>query len=37
MKRLFCFLTLMVAVILVGCGKPDFSDARIKYSVFTSR
>jgi len=27
MKRLFCFLALMVAVILVGCGKPDFSDA----------
>jgi cytochrome c peroxidase len=30
MKRLFCFLALMVAVILVGCGKPDFSDAEKK-------
>jgi len=30
MKRLFCFLALTVAVILVGCGKPDFSDAEKK-------
>ncbi|TSE11855.1 cytochrome-c peroxidase [Mesorhizobium intechi] len=30
MKRLSCFLALMVAVILVGCGKPDFSDAEKK-------
>jgi cytochrome c peroxidase len=30
MKRLFCFLALMVAVILGGCGKPDFSDAEKK-------
>lgn len=30
MKRLFCFLALMVVVILVGCGKPDFSDAEKK-------
>ncbi|PBC24798.1 MULTISPECIES: cytochrome-c peroxidase [unclassified Mesorhizobium] len=30
MKRLFCFLALMVAVILVGCGKSDFSDAERK-------
>ncbi|WP_322414562.1 cytochrome-c peroxidase [Mesorhizobium huakuii] len=30
MKRLFCFLALMVAIILVGCGKPDFSDAEKK-------
>ena len=30
MKRLFCLLALMVAVILVGCGKPDFSDAEKK-------
>ncbi|TPK61700.1 cytochrome-c peroxidase [Mesorhizobium sp. B2-4-19] len=30
MKRLFCFLALMIAVILVGCGKPDFSDAEKK-------
>lgn len=30
MKRLFCFLALMVAVILVGCGKPDFSAAEKK-------
>lgn len=27
MKRLSCVLALMVAVILAGCGKPDFSDA----------
>ncbi|WP_027051394.1 cytochrome-c peroxidase [Mesorhizobium erdmanii] len=30
MKRLFCFLALSVAVILGGCGKPDFSDAEKK-------
>ncbi|KQU77580.1 methylamine utilization protein [Mesorhizobium sp. Root102] len=30
MKRLFCFLALVVAVSLVGCGKPDFSDAEKK-------
>lgn len=30
MKRLFCFLALTVAVILGGCGKPDFSDAEKK-------
>ncbi|WP_095199844.1 cytochrome-c peroxidase [Mesorhizobium carmichaelinearum] len=30
MKRPFCFLALMVAVILGGCGKPDFSDAEKK-------
>ena len=30
MKRLFCFLALMAAIILVGCGKPDFSDAEKK-------
>jgi cytochrome c peroxidase len=30
MKRLFCFLSLVVAVSLVGCGKPDFSDAEKK-------
>ncbi|QKC83402.1 cytochrome-c peroxidase [Mesorhizobium sp. NZP2077] len=30
MKRLFYFLALMVAVVLVGCGKPDFSDAEKK-------
>ncbi|KRB22548.1 MULTISPECIES: cytochrome-c peroxidase [Mesorhizobium] len=30
MTRLFCFLALTVAVILVGCGKPDFSDAEKK-------
>ncbi len=27
MKRLSCVLALMVAVMLAGCGKPDFSDA----------
>ena len=27
MKRLSCVLALMVAVVLAGCGKPDFSDA----------
>ncbi|WP_256750630.1 cytochrome-c peroxidase [Mesorhizobium sp. Mes31] len=27
MKRLSCVLALMVAVVLTGCGKPDFSDA----------
>lgn len=27
MKRLSCVLVLMVAVVLAGCGKPDFSDA----------
>ncbi|QKC90169.1 methylamine utilization protein [Mesorhizobium sp. NZP2234] len=30
MTRLFCFLALTAAVILVGCGKPDFSDAEKK-------
>ncbi|GLQ79333.1 methylamine utilization protein [Mesorhizobium huakuii] len=30
MKRLFCFLALIAAIILVGCGKPDFSDAEKK-------
>jgi len=30
MKRLFRFLALTVAVILGGCGKPDFSDAEKK-------
>ncbi|CAN7506569.1 cytochrome-c peroxidase [Mesorhizobium sp. LjRoot246] len=30
MRRLSCFLALMVAVILAGCGKPDFSDAEKK-------
>jgi len=30
MKRLSCFLALMAAIILVGCGKPDFSDAEKK-------
>ncbi|WP_214470524.1 cytochrome c peroxidase [Mesorhizobium sp. dw_380] len=29
MRRLFCFLAMM-AVILAGCGKPDFSDAEKK-------
>ncbi|SDA43797.1 cytochrome-c peroxidase [Mesorhizobium qingshengii] len=27
MKHLSCVLALMVAVVLAGCGKPDFSDA----------
>ncbi|RWC72435.1 c-type cytochrome [Mesorhizobium sp. M00.F.Ca.ET.151.01.1.1] len=30
MRRLFCFLALTVAVLLGGCGKPDFSDAEKK-------
>lgn len=30
MRRLFYFLALMVAVVLAGCGKPDFSDAEKK-------
>lgn len=30
MKRLSRFLALMVAVVLAGCGKPDFSDAEKK-------
>ncbi|MER8462323.1 cytochrome c peroxidase [Mesorhizobium sp. M1396] len=30
MRRLSRFLALMVAVILAGCGKPDFSDAEKK-------
>ncbi|AZO54271.1 MAG: c-type cytochrome [Mesorhizobium sp.] len=30
MRRLFCFLVLTVAVLLGGCGKPDFSDAEKK-------
>ncbi|RWC48204.1 MAG: c-type cytochrome [Mesorhizobium sp.] len=30
MRRLSCFLALVVAVILAGCGKPDFSDAEKK-------
>ncbi|AEH88352.1 MULTISPECIES: cytochrome-c peroxidase [Mesorhizobium] len=30
MRRLSYFLALMVAVVLAGCGKPDFSDAEKK-------
>lgn len=30
MRRLFYLLALMVAVVLAGCGKPDFSDAEKK-------
>ncbi|UVK52382.1 c-type cytochrome [Mesorhizobium sp. AR02] len=30
MKRLVCILALMVAVVLGGCGKPDFSDTEKK-------
>ncbi|TJV44073.1 MAG: c-type cytochrome [Mesorhizobium sp.] len=30
MRRLFYFLALMVALVLAGCGKPDFSDAEKK-------
>ncbi|MER8572503.1 c-type cytochrome [Mesorhizobium sp. M1338] len=33
MRRLSRFLALMVAVILAGCGKPDFSDAEKKTIV----